>query len=385
MTALRILLVGDYPDDPRLGSAKVAHKLREEFRAAGHECEAIFADAIGRSPANRQLRQLVGPAKASAAISRAVDAGRFDVVDASSAEGLWFGIARRLGRHPRTALVCRSHGLEHLNYRRMLDDSRAGIRAKGWTRRVWYPASRLSQVAMAARLADRLVLLNDADRAFALARGWQPADRIDVIPHGVSGRFLAGGAATGPRGAGALFCGTWDHMKGVRYLADAFSQLTAEGRPVPLTVLGPGVPPAQVLAEFSDAARAHVTVADRVPEEAVIDACRRHDLLAFPSTYEGFGLVVIEAMSQGLPVVATPVGCAATVVRDGITGRVVPVRDSRALASAVADLIASPAERARLGAAAAQAVAGMSWRATAERTLECYREAIASAREGRAA
>jgi glycosyltransferase involved in cell wall biosynthesis len=228
------------------------------------------------------------------------------------------------------------------------------------------------------------VLLNEADREFAQTRGWQPADRIEVIPHGVSGRFLSGGQA-GPRGAGAIFCGSWDHVKGVRYLADAFSRLAADGRPVPLTVLGPGVPAGQVVADFSEAARRHVTVRDRGPEQAVVDAFQRHDVLVFPSTYEGFGLVVIEAMSQGLPVVATPVGCAATVVRDGVTGRLVPPRDAQALASAVAALMAAPAERARLGAAAASAVRAMSWRATAERTLECYRRAIASARAGRAA
>ena len=44
---------------------------------------------------------------------------------------------------------------------------------------------------------------------------------------------------------------------------------------------------------------------------------RRHDALLFPSTYEGFGMVVIEAMSQRLPVIATPLGCARSLVRDG--------------------------------------------------------------------
>ncbi len=115
----------------------------------------------------------------------------YDIVDASSAEGLWFGIQKRAGRFRQTAYICRTHGLEHLNYQRMLDDARNGLTSKPWTRRIWYPASRLSQVAAAARLSDRFIVLNAVDRDFARERRWLPPDRIDLIPHGVSDRFLS--------------------------------------------------------------------------------------------------------------------------------------------------------------------------------------------------
>jgi glycosyltransferase involved in cell wall biosynthesis len=378
MTPLRILLVGDYADDARLGSAKVPHKLREEFRAAGHECDALFAADLGEQPAGRQVRQLVAPVLAARAISRALARNRYDLVDVASAEGLWFGAGRWLGSWPATALICRSNGLEHRNYQRMLDDSREGLTSKPWPRRIWYPASRLSQVAAAARVADRLLVLTEADRQFALSRGWQPEDRIDVVAHGVSERFLVRGAAECSRGAGALFCGSWDLMKGTSHLVAAFSGLADEGRPIPLTILGPGVASGHVLQSFSEAARPHVRVVERLPEEQVIEAFRRHDVLVFPSTYEGFGLVVIEAMSQGLPVIATPVGCAPELVREGETGVIVPARDSRALAAAVTRLMGCPAERARLGAGSALKVSTMSWKLTAERTIEVYRRALES-------
>lgn len=374
---LRVLLVADYEDDPRLGSAKVAHKLRDELRAAGHHCDALFADALGHAPAGRQLRQLVSPCLAARAAARASSRSRYDVIDAASAEGLWIGLLRRGSTFRGTALVCRSNGLEHLNYRRMIDDSEAGLSRKPWSRRVWYPASRLSQVAGAARVADRLLLVNGADRGFALARGWQREDRIDVVPHGVSDRFLRPVPSDPPRGRGVLFCGTWDHVKGTPYLARAMDALAAGPRPVRLSVLGPGVPPAVVIDSFSERARPFVTVIDRVPEEAVIAEYRRHDLLVCASTYEGFGLVVLEAMSQGLPVISTPVGCAPDLIRSGGNGVLVPARDHESLARAIADLMDRPDERRRLGAAAARDVSGMTWRATAERTVAVYRRAIA--------
>ena len=376
-SALSILLVGDYPDDPRLGSSKVPHKLREEFEALGHTCDVIWADEIGSRPAFRQLRQLVSPWMAGQAIVRRMDRRRYDVIDAASAEGLFPGLLGLIPARDRPALICRSNGLEHLNYARMLDDHREGLRRKSWVRRIWYPASRLTQVAAAARLADVLLVLNQADRRFALDKGWQPPERVALVPHGISTRFLADAPARdAPRGAGLLFCGTWDEMKGITYLCAAVNGLHAGGHRVRLTVLGPGAPRETVLGAFEPAVRPFVTVIDRVAEDRVMEEYGRHDALLFTSTYEGFGLVVIEAMSQRLPVIATPVGCAATLIRDGDTGVVVPVRDPEAIGAAVVRLTGDASEARGLAENARARIAGMSWRATAEHTLEVYRSAV---------
>lgn len=378
---LSILLVGDYPDDPRLGSSKVFHKLREAFEALGHTCDILWAGDIGERPASRQIRQLLSPWMAGRAIVRQLDRRRYDVVDAASAEGLWLGLRGLVGRRVRAAFVCRSNGLEHLNYARMLDDHMEGLRSKSWVRRMWYPVSRLSQVAAAARLADGLLVLNDVDRAFAMDRGWQPPDRVTVVPHGISARFLAEAPVSdAPRGAGLLFCGTWDSVKGITYLCAAMNRLHALGNKVRLTVLGPGVARDLVLAGFDAAVRPFVTVIDRVAEERVMEEYRRHDALLFTSTYEGFGLVVIEAMSQRLPVIATPIGCAATLVRDGETGYRVPPRDAGALVSSIVRLTANPLDVRRLADNGCRAVAGMTWRSTAERTVAVYRAAISGVR-----
>ena len=276
MTPLSILLVGDYPDDPRLGSSKVFYKLREEFQALGHTCDVLWSHDIGARPASRQIRQLLSPWMAGKATVRQMDGRKYDVVDAASAEGLFLGLVGLMGNRDRPALVCRSNGLEHLNYARMVDDHLEGLRRKSWPRRIWYPVSRLSQVAAAARLADGLLVLNDVDRAFALDKGWQPPERVTVVPHGISGRLLADApAADAARGAGLLFCGSWDYVKGTPYLAAAMSRLHAGGNHVRLTVLGPGPSREAVLADFDAAVRPFVTVIDRVyPMRQVADAHR---------------------------------------------------------------------------------------------------------------
>ncbi len=370
---MKILLVGDYPNDSRLGSAKVFFKLSEEYRALGHECDILFSDDLAGGPKSRHLRQALAPWAAAHAIAAHFrERGPSDVVDIASAEGSIFGLKHRLGAYKETVFISRSNGLEHLNYRRMLDDHREGLIRKPWTRRLWYPAVRLSQVAASARLADKLIVLNEADRAFAAARGWKSEADIHIVRHGVSERFLSTPPAITGRGGGLLFCGSWDDVKGVSHLAQAFSMLAARGAKINLTVLGGGVSEEAIRSRFSAEAQACLTVIPRAPEDEVMRQFQRHDALVFPSTYEGFGMVVVEAMSQLLPVVATSVGCAATLVKDLETGILIPPRDPDALASAIDQLMKDPRLRSRLAENALAAVRDMSWRRTALETLDIY-------------
>jgi glycosyltransferase involved in cell wall biosynthesis len=375
---VRILLVGDYPPDPRLGSAKVVFKLQRELRVLGHTCDAMLSDALGRAPRNPYLRQALGPLAALDAVRGVFrERGAYDVVDVASAEGLWIGLARRCGWFDATAVIARSNGLEHLNYRRMLDDHRAGLRRKPMTRRLFHPAVRLTQVAAAAWAADRLLVLNRGDRQFAVDRGWKRPDLIDVVPHGVSAEFLdAAPAPDHSRGGGLLFCGSWTEVKGVAYLAKAFSRFVEQGGRTSLTILGGAVPREAILSAFSLSARPLVTVTERVPEREVMASYRSHDALVWPSTYEGFGMVLLEAMSQRLPVIATPVGCASALVSHEETGLIVPARDPEQLTSAMARLLGDAALRARLAGAAFNRVRGMSWRHAARETLAAYERAM---------
>ncbi len=78
------------------------------------------------------------------------------------------------------------------------------------------------------------------------------------------------------------------------------------------------------------------------------------DLFVSPSWSESFPYAVLEAMAVGLPTVATDVGGTGEAVEDGVTGRLVPPRDSEALATAVADVLGDGDRLREMGAAARQ-------------------------------
>ena len=379
---MRILLVGDYPPDPRLGSTKVLLKLREEFEALGHGCDVLLADRLG-GPSNPYVRQAVGPIVARNAVQRMFTRhGPYDVVDVASAEGLWLATGGRRALNG-AVVISRSNGLEHLNYQRMLDDHAAGLIHKPWTRRLFHPAVRLTQVAAAARAADRLLVLNESDREYALQRRWKTPARIDVVAHGVSERFLCDApAVVSPRGAGILYCGSWTNVKGVSYLVDAFVALAQRKPGIPLTVLGGGVPADDIIRSFPHSVRHQLSVVGRSSEADVMAAYRRHDVLAWPSTYEGFGMVLLEAMSQRLPVVATPVGCARALVEPDRTGVVVPPRAPAALADGLARMLDDPSFARRCANHAFDKVRPYTWARAAADTLDVYRRALTDRANG---
>jgi glycosyltransferase involved in cell wall biosynthesis len=100
-------------------------------------------------------------------------------------------------------------------------------------------------------------------------------------------------------------------------------------------------------------------------------------VFALPSSSEAQGIVALEAMACGLPVVATAVGGLVGTIEDGQTGCLVPSGDVGALASALQILLQDPQWRQALGAAARHAVErDFSWKQAIEATIEVYREVL---------
>ena len=128
-----------------------------------------------------------------------------------------------------------------------------------------------------------------------------------------------------------LFVGNLSQGKGIAYLLDAVEQL---GSAVELTLIGRRV---GQCARLDRALEKHHWI-DSLPNAQVLEAMRTHDVLVFPSIFEGFGMVISEALSQGIPVITTPNTCAPTLMKDGKSGFIVPIRDGIAIAEKLEQL-----------------------------------------------
>jgi glycosyltransferase involved in cell wall biosynthesis len=98
------------------------------------------------------------------------------------------------------------------------------------------------------------------------------------------------------------------------------------------------------------------------------------DAFIFASLTETLGLVLLEAMASGLPVVAAPAGGVADHLRDGVNGLAYPAGDARAMAEAMVRLVSEAGLARRLGQAARQTAEELSWEREMERLDQSYRE-----------
>ena len=242
----------------------------------------------------------------------------------------------------------------------------------------------------AYRVARALVA--ESEREAGLVREFAPGDRIRVIPPGIDLRAWDDPAADRTDGLDlpaqyVLFVGRVAPNKGLSTLLDALARIPPTARP-PLVVMGPDWGERAVLER-----RARELGIDREIRwlgkvegaGAYRGVVRQARALVLPSEWEAFGLVLLDAMAAGTPIVATAVGAVPEVLDGGRAGRLVPYGDPGALADALRATGDEAEATRRLVRAAAERVRGFDWSVATERHRALYREVVAAARGGRSA
>jgi glycosyltransferase involved in cell wall biosynthesis len=181
------------------------------------------------------------------------------------------------------------------------------------------------------------------------------------------------GSETEP-GAVVFVGNSEDYNKGVVYLLRAMALLPASVRAHLYLVGGPSAAPRIAPAEIERLGIGdRVTIVGRVESAELARWYRRAQVLVSPSLYEGFGLPVAEAMASSTAVIASDGGALPELVADGETGRIVPARDTAALAEAIGALVADPGRCRELGAAGLErALRKFTWGQTAAGTEALY-------------
>jgi D-inositol-3-phosphate glycosyltransferase len=219
--------------------------------------------------------------------------------------------------------------------------------------------------------------------------------KITIIPPGVdTGHFYPIPMDEARQYVGAdmhkklvLFVGRIEPLKGLETLIRAIAcHRTASLGQVTLAVIGgdPDVSPQKMTAEM---ARIQQLCDDLCMGRMVVFLGKRAqdtlpyyysaaDVLVMPSHYESFGMVALEAMACGTPVIASQVGGLAYLIKDGETGFHVPDQDHEALCEKLLIILKDPHQRERMGLRAAEYAKDYAWVNIATQILEVYKSLV---------
>ena len=249
--------------------------------------------------------------------------------------------------------------------------------------------------------ADRIVAATLAERTQLQWLYHSDLKNVVVIPPGVDLELFfhiprrEARAAIGvpPDDKMLVFAGRIEPLKGVDTLLEAIALLRQRAIPgvehLCLSIIGgdPAESPEKMNAEMGRLLELRrslglgemVAFLGKRDQDSLRNFYAAAEAVVMPSHYESFGMVALEAMASGTPVVASGVGGLAFLVQDGVTGFTVPDRDPAALAAKLELILTDDPLRRRLGRQAAEHAQGYAWPLIARQIVEMYAEVAGEA------
>ena len=207
----------------------------------------------------------------------------------------------------------------------------------------------------------------------------------EIIPNGIDFKHFASEPAPYPKyqdgKLNILFVGRLEKRKGLRYLLEAYSKLKWEQTNIRLIVVGPGNPDKESYRILSSHNLQDVEFVGRVSYDDLPRYYASSDIFCSPATgAESFGIVLLEAMAAGKPVVASDIEGFRGVMTEGEQGMFVPKKDSDALAKTLGILAKDAELRNKLGAQGRRLAEEYRWEVVAGRVEKYYQTCMQAAK-----
>jgi glycosyltransferase involved in cell wall biosynthesis len=315
----------------RGGMCRMVDRMLQEWQEACRQPELLLVDSTGIGPRWRM------PFCFAAAFLRILGlglTGRMALLHLHCAERgsvMRKGILLLLGKLLGAKVVLHMHGAE---FQPFYDGLAAPLRAT---------------LRWVVRRADSIVVLGTAWQTYYVGHLGLCADKVLVAHNGVD---LPAAPAAAHNTCRLLFAGVLGERKGLGDLLAALDDARLQPLGWWLDVAGNGDPTPFRRQAMARNLVGRVRFHGWLPPSEMTSLMQGADILVLPSHHEGLPLVVLEAMAHGLAVVTTPVGSVQDAVVDGSTGLLVPPGDPAALAGVLAQLMAEPDLRRRIGCAA---------------------------------
>jgi len=246
---------------------------------------------------------------------------------------------------------------------------------------------RLTNEKKLAMRCDQIVLPAQKEKEHLIRYYNAPVDKIRIVPCGVDlERFKPMDKLAVRRHLPfhvddliVLYVGRHAPVKGLDRLFETFQNLMHLPH-LRLVMVGGDGRHSPMFRQLQSKAKAlhienHLMFAGRIDQETLPEYYSAADVLVVPSYYESFGLVALEALACGTPVVTTPVGAMKEIVKDGITGYVAKDADPQHIARLIEAILLKQQQNGLLPSKIRSSVAEFTWSRSASLLLEAYRAA----------
>lgn len=374
---MRTVFTCHYSFDPNAGAAGVTWRLGQEYEKLGHQVEYYSLDQLPKS-LHPLIKTALFPEFVACYLDQSLQRDFIDVIDASTGDAwIWGAVLQRL-RRKRPLLVARCHGLEHIEHLEYLEEARRGNLKLSWKYHLYRGSFRLWESATSMRCADLVLLLNQADRTFAIEQLGVHPDRAHVVSNGIPETLLNLPFEPTPPASEPIRIAqvsSYIIRKGIQYGSPALNAILQRHPTVQLSLLGTECPVEAVYPDFDPSVRDRITVIPYYENHTLPMLLKGHHIKVLPTISEGFGVALIEAMACGLAPITTSAPGPLEIVHDGKDGILVPCRDLTRLEHAIERLLLDRPLLDRLRRNAYMTAQQFSWSTIAQTNLSLYKKA----------
>ena len=374
--------MADVPSNPDSGAAGTEYQTIHALRRLGHDVDEVWADSLPHRIRHGNLHYLLElPYAYEQTMMKKLVHMNYDVIHVNQPHG--FRAARRLSRMPlHSIFIHRSHGLE-LRVENDLAPWEKLFKAdkRGLMRRVLSSIIGLLLASHSKKIAcyaDGHIVSASQCKNFLHKELGVPANHIAVIPQAPSELFLASPSKemTKVRLNRVLYVGQFAFVKAPIITAKVMSCLAKVDPDLQFTWVCSQQHHASVRELLAPEVRSKIELLDWMPQKDLVNTYDNHGIFLFPSFFEGFGKVFLEAMSRGLCVVAADNGGAHDIIKDGEDGMLVPTGNVDVMVQACLNLVRNPDLAGSMSKKAVDTARRYSWDRVARETASFYQDRL---------
>ncbi|MFN0111801.1 MAG: glycosyltransferase family 4 protein [Blastocatellia bacterium] len=379
---MNILFLADVPANPDSGAAGTEYQTIEGLRRLGHDVDAVWSNGLPHRIKHGNLHYLFElPSAYRKRMQMMLRLKPYEVVHINQPHG--YLAAQAVARfHSQTVFIHRSHGFE-LRVERDLQpwqklyspDKRSQLR-QVFSRTIGHALSHHSKAI--ARYADGHIVSASQCREFLYQELGVAPDRITVIPQAPPPVFSESPALdmTSTRLRRVLYVGQFVFFKAPMIVAAIMNKLATQDAQLEFTWVCSKAHHSQVRELLSEETSRRFSLRDWMPQDELIKVYDQHGIFLFPSFFEGFGKVFLEAMSRGLCVIASDNGGARDVIRHSMNGMLSPTGNVETFVKCAQELLNQTHLAENISREAVNTARQYTWDRVAAETAAFYQDRL---------